>query len=271
VIADTVHSAQALKSEASDVTGVAASAAGTDVLSLLEARDIVPRIEADVRQMLAAAQAAAPDIKPVFTVKELKAAEFVPPAAPVEGAPPPAEGAGAPAASLGRVPVTLVLATTHKDAVRFANKQLDGWLRVNAKRPGVPYEIVVPDKAVKVRQAQGDQTSTAPVPRVSTTPMPAAAPMGRSLPAEGGGRAGRGAALPQEMGRPAGMMTGEPTSAPPPGSRVDPHSAEAVRLLGSLAPLVAPAGQETGPVSTVTVTWEAVLVPKPAAPPGGAS
>ncbi|MEX2219538.1 MAG: type IV pilus assembly protein PilM [Phycisphaerales bacterium] len=274
IISDTIHAAQAAKSDAAEVTGGGGpNAAAANVLALLEMRDIIPRIEADMRQMVLAAEAKKPDPnQPAFTLRQFST-DYIPPvagAAGAEGAPPP-DPANPGAGTTGRVRVVAQFTTTHESAVTFANETLDRWLRSNAKRDGVPYEIVIERNPVRVVRGS---VAGQPGPQFGAGPSPRG-PAQMPPPASGRGT-GRGIAPPTLVGgeQPprrvqAGGPGGEEAYTPPP-TGADPRNAQAHQDLAQLAPLSPPPPPQSGPQSIVTVTWDAVLLPKPA-PAGGAS
>jgi hypothetical protein len=58
---------------------------------------------------------------------------------------PPADPTAAPGGGLGKIEVTLVVATSRAseaDANKFMINTVDAWLKANKERPGVPYRIV---------------------------------------------------------------------------------------------------------------------------------
>lgn len=74
-----------------------------------------------------------------------------------------------------RVLVTLVVSTNQPEPQKFILATLDKWLRTNAKRPNVPYEIFVAPTPWRQEVATGGManapaTPPAPVPMSVTTP-----------------------------------------------------------------------------------------------------
>jgi type IV pilus assembly protein PilM len=277
VINDTIQTAQRLKHEAEDViVGGTPNTAAADVMGLLDGRDVIPRIEGDMRQMLATAAGQAPaKDKPAFQVKEFRT-DFRPPsAADASGAnpppPPPANAApvgegGAPPATgpapntLGKVHVTLVVSTPQPEAQRFALKSLTEWLGKNAKRPDVPYEIEFDSSPV--RMTKSEAASAAPA---ANLPAPASAPQtgGRGLaPLARGGRSASDVPIILGGGGPSPNAPGAPISAPTGPS--DAAATAAQQGVRQIAPITPPAPADTPATSTFTVTWDAVLLPKPA-------
>jgi hypothetical protein len=177
---------------------------------------------------------------------------------------------------MGKVHVTMTVTTgqyaNQSDAQRFAISTLADWLTKNANRPEVPYQIQLEPNPVK---RSGFTEAPKPDPNAALQPGGLNAPPGRgAIPAAGGRRGAAPAGedtRPMLMGRPTGGggdSPGTPLTAPSgPSDQTTAAAASAVR---SLAPLTAPVSTETGATTTFTVSWDAVLLPKPTAP-GGAS
>jgi type IV pilus assembly protein PilM len=264
VIADTIRDAGKLKTEAANLTQTSVSnTAASDVMGLLENREYFAYIVGDVRQMLAASQLAAatvPGFKPgtpAYVVESVDT-HFIPPAAPAEGAAPD------PAADKPRIQITMKVSTTVPDAQKFAISTIDGWLRQNAKRAGVPYELVI---GTNPSRKTGERTTEA----AATPGTPGGQPpieLGRGGDA-GGGRGARPGA--QVMGGQQETRGGGGDQ-PERSRQPDQRAQAALEILKRLAPTPAAPALEAGTRTTdFEVTWDAVIMPKEAKPDGGAS
>ena len=260
VIAEVIRDGNTLKTQAMELTPTTVTnTAATDVMSLLEGRDYYAHIVDDVDQMLQSAQdkagaAATPDA-PAFTVTGL-AADYVAP-----GAEP---GASADAgAGPGKIHITLKLSTQLPDAQRFTITTVDDWLRHNAKRPGVPYELLVgsnPSRKVD------EKTSAGPA---ETTPGAGNESPGGRVPE---GRGGRGMIAPrmQIIGGPGEGSQGYGSPPGQPAETLTKNEAEALDFLRKVAPApTAPVPAAGTKTTTFEVTWDAVITPKEAKPAGG--
>jgi type IV pilus assembly protein PilM len=272
VIREVVSEGGRLKADAADVTNPTfENAAAGEVLGLLEGREIYGHIVTDLGKMLKAAQdKAANKDQPAFVVTKFDTA-YAPGADP-STAPPPVDPAAAGAgdaamlATAPRVSITLTAQTTERDGLGFAINTLQNWLEKNAKRDGVPYQIVVTGK---VRQVGSATEIAQPVPGPATPGAPRGVP--EAMPGgEEGGRRGRGALGGTPFPQPS-VAGGQPMDLPPPPSgAADPSRAAQTELLKSLAPLPGATPPPPGTrLSTFTVTWDAVLLPKTPATPGG--
>lgn len=123
--------------------------------SLLDRRDLVPRLLADLSAMLEAAGRASDGKGPAFELRAFEP-EYLPPGTPLaesrqgggrdsgSGAGDGAEGGGAAGAAgpLGAFRVTLVVDSREQGGRAFVNDTLLAWLRSHAKRKGAPCEFV---------------------------------------------------------------------------------------------------------------------------------
>lgn len=253
-----------------------------NMLSLLDSRAIHAFLIDDLGQMIDAAEAQAP----AWVAGKAKKDEPVPTTAPLgftlkrfetdyrAGAAPATPGADAPPdtppeavegdpalAGQGRVTVRLTVMTAQPEALDFMIQTLDKWLRTNAKREGVPYEIVVGKETIfgKVAGTIDVGPPSGPVTVAGGVPP-------RGLPEGGGGdpRGQRG--LAPRGARPVGdvIVTGATTEESGGASAFGPSSgggatnADVERLapLGQIKP-VEPPGKRT----TFELKWDVVILP----------
>jgi type IV pilus assembly protein PilM len=271
IIKETIATAQRLKTEANDLTSTSLSnTAASDVMALLESRAIYAQIVDDVGQMNKAAQDKAPapaEGKPsVAIVVNSLDTMFTPPdtSAAAGGTPAPADAS----AQMPRIQVRMSCTTSVPDAQKFVISTVDEWLRKNAKRPNMPYEIVIgphPSSGfVTTKTAEAAATPGAPggagegMPTMPNRPPPILVGGGGKGVVIGGGAT--------QMGERGGGGGGANEPPPPP----DQKAQAAIDQLKKDAPL--PGAPQPEPGSSVTkfdVVWDAVLVPKK--PEGGAS
>ncbi|MBL9032268.1 MAG: type IV pilus assembly protein PilM [Phycisphaerae bacterium] len=271
-----VSDVQREKAAAADVTGgVTTNAAAAEALSLLESRDIIAHVVADLGSMMDAANAKAakvpgPDFHPAFVVKSMATRIHVP---GDDGSPdgaPTVPGLDPALASQPRITITLEVSTTQGDPLPFAITTLEAWLKANKKRPNVPYEIIEPSRNSIV--LTGSEVAKGPE-----------SPEG----AQPGGRGDAGGFVPPRTGvnipgaRPGAIVMGgqgegprgggSPYQPPQPGERLDQNAAAALDNIKKLAPLPGALPPPPGTVtSSLSVTWTVVILPK-AASAGGAS
>jgi type IV pilus assembly protein PilM len=271
-ISNTINRANGLKSEAQEVlqAGVENTAVA-EMLNLLENRAIVAHIVNDLGLILKAAQDKAPSKtdEPVFTVHAFKTA-FSPPAdpsAPDYVAPPPDSSGNVPPPR-PKITVTLEISTnaaaTQADAQKLAINTIDAWLRANAKRPDMPYEIVVGPNPSKVKSFAGAPTSTETASPTSVA-QNIRSGIDQSAGAKGGGGGGRGragAAIGDEGGG-RSQPSFDPSAYQQPGTpqAVDASEAAAAELVNKLAPMDTSPPAETSPRTSFTVVWENMINP----------
>jgi hypothetical protein len=166
------------------------------------------------------------------------------------------------------------------DAIRFAQQSLGDWLTKHAERPNYPYKITVAAGSVKLTGGSAVEAPTIPGARSpggrTGEVLPAPTPGGKGGPAGRGGTPiidpmGVAPAPAQLMGG-GGQEVGAGPSQNVGGGQADPNQAALASKVKELAPLTPPPSADAGTtVYTFTVTWDAVLVPKAAPAPGGAS
>jgi len=295
---DLIQRVNQLKTEAADVTAApAADPKVTDLLALLDKRDIYAHLVNDVGLIVKDAQEKAEKLpaptsgpKPTgqaFVVKDLKTRFISAGGEGAEGGSMTSVG-GDPngGAATPRVHVEMTVTTTQPDPSKFIINSIEAWLRQHAKRPGVPYELLVagtPWTTVSTVEITptGEGTTIPGTP--TTNPgepsgnqgSPASPPIdrrggrsGRFAPPEGAGGVG-GPIGDGGGGDSGGGVLVPPTpggAAPPPPEQTN---AQAMERLRALAPTPAepkmPAGTR---ITTFLVKWDAVLVTK--APEGEA-
>ena len=144
-ISQVIRDAGKLKTDAAPLTNPSLSdTIASDVMGLLEGREFYAHIIGDVGKMMQDASEKAKSVEgfkegPAYTVMSLDT-EFLP-AAAGEGAPAP--DPASPLANQPKIEVRMHVSTTVPDAQKFTISTIDEWLRANAKRPGMPYEIVI--------------------------------------------------------------------------------------------------------------------------------
>ncbi len=310
-VTDLIQRVNQLKTEAADVT-VAPSPDQkvTDLLALLDKRDIYAHLINDVGQIVKDAQDKAEKqpaptsgpkpFGPAIVVKDLKT-RFLASGADGTGegssttVSAETPGGGAPAGP--RVHVEMTLTTTQPDPQKFMIQSIEAWLRQHAKRPGVPYELLVAEKkepwttvsTVEI-SATGEGTTIPGAPSGGASEQPGSSGSPFPPPTQdrrgGGGPGGRnGRFAPPEggVGGPVGEGgggggggdggLGNSLAPPGPGGATAPPpeqlNAQALERLRALAPSPTepkpPAGTR---ITTFLVKWEAVLVTK--APEGEA-
>jgi type IV pilus assembly protein PilM len=239
------------------------------VLNLLENRDIPAKILNDVGLMLQSAQAKAPtkDGEPVFIVKSLSMdysppvdhsndPNYVPPPPPADGSPPPP-----PRPSIEvTMEISTTAAATQADAQKLVISTIDAWLKANAKRPGVPYDIEVtpnPSRVVGTEVVGGRSEPAGPGVTQTGVPETRTGIMGRFGPSGGG----RGGALMGEGGGSPGAGAFDPNAGAS-SSTPDQSTASALEAIGRLAPLPAtPPIAEGTTVTTFRVNWSNMINP----------
>lgn len=267
VVRDVISEGQRLKSAASDVMGgTVENASAAAALQLLEGREVFAHIINDVGLMMQHAKDRERSEQPVYTLKKLETRVR----AGGGGGDPGMQGMGAMGGMGGepgmeaptgeRVMITMTLTTTHRDPARLVIGTVDEWLRQNAKREGVPYEILA------TRNAQVRTTEVAEIP--AGQPMVPGAPGAPSVPGEaptmgrGRGAAGSGALGGGDGGGDGDLLT--------PGRGGAQDAGAASQAIRAIAPLPRPPQPEAGTrLSTVEVRWEAVLLPAQGGEGGG--
>ena len=281
-INETIEQVNRLKTEAADVLSASAdNAAAGEMINLLENRELYAHIVNDLGLMLKSAQekagAAAKPGEPVFAIQSFKAIYAPasdPSADPNAPAPPPdAAPAGPPRP---KVTVQLLLTTTQPEAQKFAINTLDKWLRDNAKRPGVPYDIVVSGSPLRVTGFQ-TEGSTEVASGQSSTPAfgesSSRSQLERMAPQAGagggkGGGGGRGAITLQPPPMIEAGRTPAPGSQPQVAQAPDQNTTKAMEEVNRLARLTPPKGPEAGTTTaTIALTWDDMINP-PAAKEG---
>ncbi len=263
-IRKTIEEGNRLKIAASALTQPLTNSAASDIMALLESRDIYAHIVDDVGQMLQAAQdkagAAAPKDGPVFTASKLTA-EYLPAGADAGGTPGAAGGSP-------KIHISLTISTEMPDAQKFEISTIDDWLHKNVKRPNVPYELLVGPNPSK----KGAETIAA----AAADSAPGGAP--DTSDNRGDGRGGRGSMggrinTPILIGGSPGSGDGAGSAPPPPNPESEKQSKnaqEAMENLRRLAPAptipALPAGTKT---TKFDVSWDVVITPKEAKPAGG--
>lgn len=150
----------------------------------------------------------------------------------------------APATALGRIDVTLVIATSRAseaDANKFMINTVDAWLKANQDRPGVPYRIVPATGGTSWQRL-----AVIPAPSIEEAKKPEGGGE-EAQPDRPGGAGGKGAG---GRGRNADPLVGEVVGA-----------AAAGQGLG-LAPLdkLAPQGRVPGATFVMQVDWTVELI-----------
>jgi type IV pilus assembly protein PilM len=270
-VKDAISEGQRLKSQAADVTGATIeNSAAAGVLALLESRGVFGYMVNDVAEMLDFAQETEKLDEPVFEVKEYKAREVRP--RPTSG-----HEEEAPQEQRVRLAVTMKVTTTRSDPQRLAYRTLDEWLRRNATREGVPYEIVIAANPTKLAGTTetGPLTGTQPSGPGMLGGGDVAPPV---APPRTGGRFGAGAGTGPAMGSGdtgsgEGMAPGPmgPGASGAPGaSPLDQSAAAALQFIRQVAPLTPPPEPPAGTrVHTFEVAWDVVLLPAQGNTDGG--
>lgn len=244
---------QAKATEAGVVGTATPDFRASNMIALLERRDVYAKLVNDLGLLLEDANAKAPALRaaagtpaggaaepapvgPAVTLKDFET-DYVAPSAPEDGADPSQ-------VPQPRIRIRLVLTTSERDPQRLAISTVQRWLNENKDRPGMPYRFIVPDPpwSVEMIQAEGGAGRDQVAERTRTRPDERAG--GR------GGRTGRGTET---------ASTGE-----------DQTSTFGQTVIGgggpdleNLAPLRLIRGTSVEPTSTITVSWEAVMVPPP--------
>lgn len=293
IINSTISKATQLKQEAEEAGVVGAAQVDNragNMMQLLEARGIVPKIIDDLGQMLAAAdqrlapwmadpaRASAPKSagkSPAFEVRAFNMT-YLPPTAAAEGAEEvveeaPEESHGRPvpgrprsgrrqgeaSASMNepfpdkqRVKVTMTVTTTVPDERRFMIDTLQKWLKENATRPGMPYRIYAETTPWRLTDVRD-----AVQPAGAATPIPGVRDGGARRMGDGDEDEGRGRPRPRGGG-------GETVMVPGPGRQTG--TATTAADVDRFAPLTRPAaGYEPGTkMATFNVEWLAVIEPE---------
>ncbi len=276
-IADAISQVTTLKTEAQDLlqAGQEDAVAG-QVLNLLEGRRLHAMIVNDLGLMLKAAQEKSPgkNGEPVFVVKSFKT-QFSPPVDPSADPnyQPPTDGS-TPPPPRPKISVTLEVSTsaaaTQAEAQKLAISTIDTWLRANAKRPDVPYEIVVGSNPSRVSGTAGGATgSETPAIPTTLTGGPSETmrqDMGRFAP-QSGGRGRMSGAVGDEGGRtpPASFDPGTPGQPQTPDASVT----AALEYITRTAPIPAPAAVPAGTtITSFLVTWDNMINPPEPKPEG---
>ncbi len=278
-INDVIAKVNQIKTENADIlTTAAENAAAGEMINLLENREIYAHLVNDLGLMMTAANAKAGNAKPgepVFTVKSFKTT-YAPPADPnadQSGSPPPTPPAGdtgTPMPPRPKITVTIEISTAQADPQKFTINTLDSWLRANAKRAGVPYDIVVganPSRVISRTDATEAASTQVAGGALSQTPgtngIPALPP-GTVLT---GGSSGRGAV--EGVGRGRGLAGesggGIPSASPfdpgaPASAQLGQDATAALERIKQLAPLTPPKAPE-GSTAVLTVTWDNMINP----------
>lgn len=249
IVAEVSRRVAQLKSDAADVTTGSPNLEAADVLSLLDNRALYAHLLADVGQMLTSAQEAAakgPEgasapTGPAFTVQSMKTS-YTPPKTDANGVTTP-----------GRVRVSMTLTTLQPEPERFVIRTLRQWLRDNATRDGIPYQIANGTATVKGLRK---------IAEADKPPAAAAEPIERRF-VVGRGSGGEGAPQGAVM-----LIGASETTAQKEQREREAARKAAIADLDKKAPLPVPPGPPPGTsVATVEAAWELVLVP--AAKPGG--
>jgi type IV pilus assembly protein PilM len=261
-VRDAISAAQRLKSAASDVTSsTIENSAAAGVLALLESRDVFGHLVNDVGLMMKHAQEREKKEEPVFSVKTLRTRHRQ------GGMTDPNQqfGAEPDADTRDRIQVTMELTTTHADPQRLAFNTLDEWLRRNAKRPGVPYEIVAannPSRLVSTVETQAPTAAAGGSPPSGDGVAGGSAGSGGPTPM-GGGRPGRFGAPPGGGMAGEGPVQSGPGGGPTGGPSDDPADSAAAGAVRRMAPLPgAPQDPPGTRLSTFEVKFDLVLLPK---------
>jgi type IV pilus assembly protein PilM len=261
VVRDTIREGQSLKNDAIPVTGTTIeNAAAAGILKLLESRGVYGHIVNDLGQMMHFAQEREKSDEPIFSVKTFNTQYRG-----SSGGDPHGYG-GMEGEQAPRIVITMTLTTTRGDPHRLALNTIDEWLRRNAKRDGVPYEIVVSGNPSRL---------TGTTDPVELTAAPGMGPGGDGEagdvgePGERRGRfGGRQVAPPGVEGEVMGA--GTRGSGASPGTGLMPGGTAAEDAVRRIAPLPGPPEPEPGTrVSTFSVRWEAVLLPGDESDGGG--
>lgn len=275
LIRETIQEAQRYKSAAGELTSSAIeNAAAASVLGLLQSREVFAHIVSDVGQMLSAARApGAAEAGPVFAVKSLRTRIGSGQQDPQPGG----WGMEPQGDARERISITLTVVTDLPDPQRLVYSTFDEWLRRNAKRPGVPYEIVIEGRPSRFVSATEGGGAIASAPGASG-PVWSGTPGGDGAVQPGAGGRMRGGPQPGgdagEVGRhPPGVTfigPGGQTAGPGGAGTPDLEAGQAQTRVQQLAPLEhVPQYEPTARVSTFVVTWDAVLLPRQGEEGGG--
>jgi len=150
IIQQVVSQGESLRREAGDVVGSQrVDRRAANLITLADGRRLYPLILNDVQSMLLrAAELNAQDTDnavdpPVITVESLQT-EYVPPVDPNQAD--RRGGGGDQGPQNPQVRVTLRAFTDRPDATEFIVNAVDRWLRANAQREGVPYQLVLSER-----------------------------------------------------------------------------------------------------------------------------
>lgn len=289
-VTNVVNEVKRLKAEAADVTGDAAIDPKVgEAQSFLQKREIYGYLVNDLSLMLKDAEtkaAALPaptsgpkPVGPAYSVKSY-VTSFVPETAG-DGSTPPPSDPNAPAPLTGpRIKIEMVVSTTQPEAQKFMINTLESWLRQNATRDGLPYQLVLAPGnpwAIVAQEEIGDTgervASRAPVSQPTGRGQPSGRDMEEAIqrgdfvpppPPPGFEVVGGGAPRPRPTLRGGGgRLTGGPSGPSEQGGLGgDQENAATLESLKKLAPIPADPGLPVGTrVTEFTVKWEAVLVP----------
>jgi type IV pilus assembly protein PilM len=278
-----------LKTEAADVTAAPATDQKvTDILGLLEKRNIYANIVNDVglivkdgqekAEKLPAPTSGPKPVGPTFVVKDLKTRFLAQGAEASDGSGVVSTDTSGGASASPRVHIEMTVSTTQPEAQKFMLTTIEAWLKANAKRANVPYDLAMaptPWSIVSTVEiaANGDQQALANTPEGA-----ASQPSNLGLPPQGGrpgdrpppvrgGKGGRGGPVGDgggSIGDDGSSSTMVPQSALQPGGLAPSPEAlnsAALEKLKQLAPLPMepkpPAGTR---ITTFLVKWDALLV-----------
>jgi type IV pilus assembly protein PilM len=279
VVGEVINRVRTLKAEASEVTGGAPNLVAADLMGLLQNRGYYAQVVDDVSRIVASAaeraknwpepgSSSAGPVKawgPALVVKSLKTT-YDPPVTGTDTV----SGYGEPVSPHpARIRVELEVETTQPEALRFALRTIDEWLKSNAVRAGVPYKIVAGSPATRVVNVvtiSGETGGAASAAASQPGQPPRSGRRGASERPLTGEDIRRLDAARTDV-----IRTGE-AQRPAPSSSQRQASESWSRGLSELqkaAPLPDPPSPPPGTVvTTIRVAWDAELTTKPASEGG---